>query len=171
MLVPDDKDWTWVIERPCADCGFDAATVDRAELGDAIRGIAATWAEVLRRPDVSQRRRDDRWSDLEYACHVRDVFRVYDARLAQMLAEDGPRYENWDQDATATQERYGTQDPASIAVDLAREAATLAARFDGVDGDQWSRSGFRSDGASFTIDSFARYLLHDLVHHAWDVGA
>ena len=26
-IVPDDKDWTWVLERPCPECGFDAATV------------------------------------------------------------------------------------------------------------------------------------------------
>ena len=27
----------------------------------------------------------------------------------------------------------------------------------------------RSDGAAFTIDSFSRYLVHDPVHHVWDV--
>jgi hypothetical protein len=47
------------------------------------------------------------WSTLEYACHVRDVFRLYDRRLALMLDED---------DAT-----------------------------------------------------FARYLVHNSVHHMWDV--
>jgi hypothetical protein len=30
---------------------------------------------------------DDRWSALEYACHVRDVFRLYDERLEMMLTE------------------------------------------------------------------------------------
>ena len=25
------------------------------------------------------------------------------------------------------------------------------------------------DGASFTIDSFSRYFLHDVIHHLWDV--
>jgi hypothetical protein len=34
----------------------------------------------------------------------------------------------------------------------------------------WSRPGHRSDGAVFTIDSFTRYLLHDPLHHLWDVG-
>jgi len=35
--------------------------------------------------------------------------------------------------------------------------------------DQLGRRGFRSDGAEFTIDSFARYFIHDPVHHLWDV--
>ena len=43
-------------------------------------------------------------------------------------------------------------------------------RFDTVDGDGWLRRGRRSDGAAFTIESFSRYLVHDLVHHVHDVG-
>jgi hypothetical protein len=41
--------------------------------------------------------------------------------------------------------------------------------FAGVQGDQWDRPGRRSDGASFTVDSIARYYLHDIEHHLWDV--
>jgi len=37
--------------------------------------------------------------------------------------------------------------------------------------EQWSRRGIRSDGSIFTVDSIARYLMHDPVHHLWDVGA
>jgi hypothetical protein len=38
-----------------------------------------------------------------------------------------------------------------------------------VHGDQWRRPGRRSDGARFSIASFSRYLLHDPVHHLYDV--
>src|SRR5690242_18838112 len=24
QVVPDTKDWTWTLERPCPDCGFEA---------------------------------------------------------------------------------------------------------------------------------------------------
>ncbi len=34
---------------------------------------------------------------------------------------------------------------------------------------QWDRTGFRSDGATFTIDTFSRYFIHDVVHHLMDV--
>lgn len=40
---------------------------------------------------------------------MRDVHRVYAGRVGRMLAEDEPYYENWDQDATAVDDRYAEQ--------------------------------------------------------------
>ena len=100
---------------------------------------------------------------------MRDVHRVYAGRVGRMLAEDDPHYENWDQDVTAVEERYGEQDPATVAVELAAAGDALGAVFAGVSGDGWERTGKRSDGASFTVDSISRYYLHDIEHHIWDV--
>ncbi len=170
MIEPDDKDWTWVVERPCPECGFDASTFVADQVADEARANAARWARMLAAPDASTRFRADRWSVLEYACHVRDVFRVCDYRLDRMLTEDGPHYENWDQDVTAVDERYAEQDPATVAGEVVAAAEIIARRFETVRGDSWARTGFRSDGAAFTIDSFARYVIHDPMHHLWDVG-
>jgi hypothetical protein len=170
-IAPDTKDWRWVLERRCDDCGVDASTFGLARMGDDIRAVAAAWVPVLDRPDVAVRPDDATWSPLEYACHVRDVLRLDDERLVLMLTEDGPRYANWDQDATAVADRYGEQDPAVVAAELVAAGDVVAARFDGVTGDDWSRTGFRSDGAAFTVDTFARYFLHDPLHHLHDVGA
>lgn len=147
-----------------------AAGLDRASVADLVRANAATWSAVLARPDATHRTRDDRWSPLEYACHVRDVLRVYDERLRRMLTEAGPHYENWDQDATAIEARYGEQDPRVVAAEIAAIAPVIADRFAGVRGDDWQRPGFRSDGAAFTVETFARYFAHDLVHHVWDIA-
>lgn len=160
-----------MLERPCSECAFDAREFPRHQVGGMVRENAARWNAVLAGSDVEVRARSDRWSTLEYACHVRDVFAVYDERLRRMLTEDGPHYENWDQDATAIDDGYGEQDPAVVAGQLLEIGARLAERFDTVDGEQWSRTGFRSDGASFTIETFARYFIHDPVHHLHDVGA
>lgn len=172
-IIPDTKDWTWVIERPCAECGFEAAGVQRAEVGTQVRDQAARWLDVLRRPEAALRQRPDdgTWSALEYACHVRDVFALYDHRLELMVTQDDPTYENWDQDATAIEDRYGEQDAAAVGPALAAAAAGLADRFDALSEADWERTGNRSDGARFTVDRFARYLLHDPFHHLWDVRA
>jgi hypothetical protein len=170
-IVPDAKNWTWVLERRCDECGFDASAFPREDVSGMIRQNAAAWQHVLDRPDVDRRPSDTVWSTLEYACHVRDVFRIYDERLALMLTEDDPLYPNWDQDAAAVEERYNAQDPANVAGDLHEAARRLADRFDQVTGDAWDRPGTRSDGAHFTVESFARYLIHDPVHHLHDVGA
>lgn len=171
-IEPDTKDWTWVVERRCPECGFDASALDPAQVGQMVRDTAAAWLEVLARPEGELRGRpsDDRWSPLEYACHVRDVLRIYDQRLALMLTEDGPHFANWDQDATAVDDRYNDQGPAEVGRALASAAGPLADRFDGVAGDAWQRTGHRSDGATFTVDTFARYFIHDPVHHLVDVG-
>ncbi len=168
-IEPDSKDWTWVLERPCPECGFVASDFPREGVGAMVRANVEAWLRLLARPDASERVAADRWSALEYACHVRDVFRLYDERLALMLAEDDPEFENWDQDATAIADRYGKQDPAVVVAELAVAGEALAASFDAVAGDQWDRTGRRSDGASFTVESFARYFIHDPIHHVHDV--
>ena len=169
-IVPDDKNWTWVLERRCPECGFDASSVELVRVGETIRSMNEAWEAALRRPSVRDRPSPEVWSPLEYGCHVRDVYRVFDGRLARMLAEDHPLFANWDQDASAIDERYSEQDPAIVAIELVAAAATLAARFDGVEDEQWHRTSERSDGSVFTVDSFARYLLHDPIHHLRDVG-
>jgi hypothetical protein len=170
-IVPDDKDWTWVLERSCPECGFDAASVVPESVAPRLRDNAAAWAVVLSQPDGVVRRRpaDDRWSALEYACHVRDVCVLYHQRLLLMLHEDDPLYPNWDQDVTAVEARYDEQNPAVVSAELGEAAAALADGFDGVRGEQWLRPGRRSDGARFSIAGFSRYLLHDPVHHLYDV--
>ena len=100
---------------------------------------------------------------------VRDVLRLFDQRLELMLSQDDPQFPNWDQDETAVADRYGEQDPAEVAAALRRAAFAIAGRFETVTGDQWRRTGGRSDGARFTVDTFARYLVHDPVHHLYDV--
>lgn len=169
--APDDKDWTWVLDSRCPDCGFDAGALRIADVAPMVRDTAAAFAIVLRRPDAGERPQPDVWSALEYACHVRDVCRVFDQRLRLMLATDDPLFPNWDQDATALAERYWTQDPTVITAGLTEAADIVAHSFEDVDGDQWSRPGRRSNGSVFTVDSLGRYFLHDLVHHLHDVGA
>jgi hypothetical protein len=136
-----------------------------------IRANAATWQGVLgaARESVSARPEPGKWSALEYGCHVRDVLRLYDYRLQLMLTQDNPLYPNWDQDETAIAERYAEQDPARVAAELAQAAETISCRFAAVTGQQWSRKGRRNDGSQFTIETFARYFIHDLVHHVYDI--
>ena len=170
-IVPDAKDWTWVLERPCPECSFDASAVPPASVASLLRVNAAAWEQVLRQPDAVVRRRPatDRWAPLEYACHVRDVCTLYHRRLDLMLHEDDPLYPNWDQDVTAVEERYREQDPGAVSEQLHAAANALADAFDTVEGDQWLRRGRRGDGARFSIAGLSRYLLHDPVHHLYDV--
>lgn len=168
-IAPDDKNWTWVLERACPECGFDPGAHPRERIGAEVRELAHTYDRLLRRERVRDRPSARVWSALEYGCHVRDVFELFDHRLELMLSEDGPGFANWDQDETAVAERYDLQDPDAVRTRLVEAAAVLADRYDGVAGDQWTRTGFRSDGSAFTVESFGTYLLHDPIHHVWDI--
>jgi len=166
----DSKDWTWVLDRACPECGLDTRDVPAGEVAGRLRFNIAAWPEVLLRGDVRRRPDPARWSPLEYGCHVRDVFDLFDRRLALMLATEDPLFDNWDQDATAVEQRYGEQDPATVSGQLVAAGGQLVESFSRVRDDQWEPRGRRSAGAHFTVATFARYLLHDPVHHLWDVN-
>jgi hypothetical protein len=169
-IVPDTKDWTWVLQRPCPECGFDTQSFAVQAVPEMLTANAAAWREVLTGPgDLRRRPAPHKWSAVEYGCHVRDVFLLFDRRLELMLTTDDPRFPNWDQNATAVADRYRDQDPAEVAAALTEAAQAIAGRFAAVTGSQWERVGRRSDGARFTVETFARYLIHDPVHHLYDV--
>ncbi len=169
-ISPDTKDWTWVLERPCDQCGFHADAVPTNTIAARVNEHAEAWKGVLRRSDVRVRPSNDKWSTLEYGCHVRDVLRIFDERLSLMLAEEDPIFANWDQDATAIEESYDLQDPGDVSRELRAAASRVADRFDWVAPSQWARPGNRSNGSRFTVESLGRYSLHDVVHHLWDVA-
>jgi len=132
-----------VLQRPCPECGLDTQGFAREAIGGMVRDNAAEWQAVLSGPaDARLRPSPDKWSAL---------------------------FPNWDQDATAVADRYDQQDPAGVANELAQAAEGIAAQFDRLSADQWERTGSRSDGAQFTVESFGRYFIHDPVHHLYDV--
>jgi len=171
-IEPDTKDWTWVLDAPCPECGFVAADLDRAELGRLLRDDAVGWAAVLRQPGATVRPDEQTWSPLEYACHVRDVHRIFGERVALMLDQDEPTFANWDQDEAALAGHYDQQEPVAVGSQLVAAAEAVAARYDALqDAPEatWARRGLRSNGSEFTVDSIARYHLHDVLHHSHDV--
>lgn len=168
-IEPDTKDWTWVLESTCPDCGFDAAAVDRTTLGARVREDAGFWTRVLDDPRAGRRPAPAVWSPTEYAAHVRDVHRVFAGRVEQMLTTDDPLFANWDQDAAALADRYDLQTAAQVRPDLVAAAETAAGWYDRVAEEEWARPGRRSNGSTFTVETLGRYHLHDLVHHRWDV--
>ena len=170
-IQPDTKDWTWVLSQRCPECGFTATDVVGPAIAGSVRDLSPRWVSALHRADARDRPDPTTWSTLEYGAHVRDVMRIFGARLDLLLSQDDPLFENWDQDATAIADRYDLQDPQVVAVELTEAADSTAALFDSVADDQWDRSGRRSNGSEFTVLTLGQYFLHDVVHHLHDVHA
>lgn len=169
-IAAETKDWTWTIGGPCPDCGYDGPNFDVVKTSHAVRAMARDLpAALLSHSASSVRPNPETWAPVEYACHVRDVFRLYEYRLGLMLDEDNPTFPNWDQDETAVSDRYLAQDPAVVASELAVAGESLAVAFEAVAGDDWQRRGRRSDNKDFSIRTFAIYMIHDPAHHFWDI--
>src|SRR3954464_4690952 len=83
-IAPDTKDWTFVINDGCPECGFDPRSLGRTDIPTRLRATVQRWTSVLSRDDVRQRPDATTWSPLEYGCHVRDVTRVFGGRVRLM---------------------------------------------------------------------------------------
>jgi hypothetical protein len=168
--APDDKDWTWVLDRVCAECGFDASAVRPADLADRILATTPRWQAALSASGASVRPAPQVWSATEYGAHVRDVHALFGLRARLILDQDDPEFENWDQDETALAARYWLADPEEVAQELAAAAEQTARVFATPSPEQWARTGRRSNGSFFTLATLGRYYLHDVEHHLYDVG-
>lgn len=170
-IPPDTKDWTWVLGRRCPECDLDVADVPRTALPSRVGALAADWANLLReRPGTTTRPAPGVWSPLEYGCHVRDVLRICRGRVDLVLGAHEPVFPSWDQDATAVEQRYATQEPTRVAAELEGAARDYVAAVDGLPDTAWGRTGARGDGARFTVESLTRYVLHEIHHHLRDVS-
>ncbi|MEV0298692.1 DinB family protein [Nocardia sp. NPDC050710] len=190
-IVPDVKNWTWVLEESCPECDFDATRTPYAAVPALAREYAARLSATLARPGAVARPDDATWSPLEYAAHVRDVCRIFAYRTAVAArteavdprvpafdprgidaadAPDGvPTFSNWDQDETAVADRYAEQDPATVAAELDAAAEIVAQAIESVPAADRGFRVRRSDGSVFTVESLARYFVHDVIHHVHDV--
>ena len=171
--TPDTADWTWVLTRPCPDCGFDPAALTPAGVPALLRDAIPRYTAALRRDDARTRPRQGVWSPVEYACHARDVCEVMQGRLEQILDGRGQvvRFANWDQDETASEKQYWRADPDEVERELSVALEAAAAAYERPHGDQRDWPALRSDGSEFTAATLALYFAHDIRHHLWDVNA
>ncbi|RBP67282.1 DinB family protein [Brevibacterium sanguinis] len=167
-IAPDTKDWAEVLDEGCAECGFTGRE-DPTGVAATVRESVPRWARVLGRSDVRERSRPGRWSDLEYAAHMRDILTLFRDRTRLILTEEHPELPKFDGDPVAVDSDYRSQDPAVVRTDLGDAAADYADVLSRIDGEQWARTGRRADGRVFTLTGLTLYGLHEVRHHLGDV--
>lgn len=167
-----DHYWLAVVTAgACPECGLTATEGAREGLAPRLRDEAHRWSTMLRTADdEAMRRRADptRWSALEYGVHVRDALAVLCERVLRSLAEIEPDLEWWDQDAAITDGFANESDQDAVAEDLVDNAGRFADVLARVSGDQWERGSTRAGTDRFTVELWARYALHEVVHHRVD---
>ncbi|MEY2399321.1 MAG: segregation ATPase FtsK/SpoIIIE, family, partial [Actinomycetota bacterium] len=103
----------------CAECGFTFDATDPATVADSIaragKRLRAPLTRGLPNEDLlavlRTRPEPDRWSALEYACHVRDALALNVDRFAAIAADDEPpEFVALDPDAAVLERNYNGQD-------------------------------------------------------------
>ncbi len=157
----------------CGECGFDYASVPAEQVPAWLRGFGPAYAAAVAGvPDGRRRPAPETWSALEYACHVRDVFRVQLLRLELALREDEPTFASMGRDELAVSSRYNRQEPKLVLAGLAGAADALAAVFGELGAAQLDRTGAYPWGDAAAVRSMrwlGRHTVHEGVHHLMDI--
>jgi hypothetical protein len=158
----------------CDECGYDYNEAARDEVAPRIRAFGPRYAEALAgrtAPELRARPVSDVWSPLEYACHIRDVFRAQTGRIALTLEQDTPEYQTMRRDARVTEERYNEQDPPTVLDEVAAAADELASAFEALDAAGWQRTGIYSYPTREvrTLEWIGRHTIHEGEHHLLDL--
>lgn len=169
--TPDSKDWTWVLDSVCDECGQDVRDLAPHLIAGLVRDSVSRFATALRRPDAGVRPNPQVWSPLEYCAHVGDMYEVMNRRLELMLGQDEPTFPDWDQDEAALRNNYAEQSPRLVVERLFATAESFAVTLDTLGAGHLERRGFRSNGSVFTAATLARYAWHDAAHHLHDIDA
>jgi S-DNA-T family DNA segregation ATPase FtsK/SpoIIIE len=161
-------------DAECKDCGYVYGAVCRADIPLLLQARAGDFrirldhvkAEVLRAHP-----RSDSWSALEYACHVRDIFRVQRQRVELALVEDEPHFSPMRREERVVEERYNEQEPSSVAEELIDAAGRLAGTFGSLDDAGWNRTGVYNWPSTRvrTIEWIGQHTLHEAQHHLQDI--
>jgi len=160
--------------EPCAECGYAYASLGRDQIAPELRTLAAAYVDVLTRTGSGRLRARPRagvWSALEYACHVRDVHRVQEARILQACAEEQPDFASMRREERVLEERYNDQEPVVVASEIRSAADALARTLEALDETGWSRTGVYHWPTTEvrTVDWIGRHTVHESCHHLHDI--
>lgn len=156
------------------ECGFDYAGIDRVDIPDVLRSLGVRYRDTLGEIDDAALRAHplpDTWSALEYACHMRDVFRVQRERVLLALSEEEPAFAPMRREERVVEERYNEQQAVQVGGEITDAAESLAVEFETLDEDAWNRTGVYNwpERRVRTVDWIGRHTIHEGEHHLQDI--
>jgi DinB family protein len=148
------------------DANERAAMIERYESGAAAIEVAVsgiTDAELDARPG------EDEWTAREVIHHFADAEMRSAVRLRQLIAEDSPLIQGYDETAYARTLHYDRPVGASLdaATAARRTSAELLAR---LTPEEWERSGTHTESGSYTVDDWLRIYASHAHDHAAQIA-
>jgi hypothetical protein len=158
-------------DHHCSRCDLSYADLTPARAVAMVRDFPARYRDAIAAIDeAALRRRPDAstWSALEYLCHVRDVFEVYQSRVALTLAETDPELAPMRNRERAERQRYSEQEPSEVIEGLEHNVAAYLSLVAAITPDQLMRSCSRL-GERRDATWLLRQAAHEGIHHLDDI--
>jgi hypothetical protein len=156
----------------CEVCGFEWDAIDPLVVPQRVIAATETFADLLRGDsgETVLRPNPDRWSAVEYGCHVRDALTNVRDRMILGLVEDMPVPPMMYGAKRVELGLYAADIPEVLASDLVGAGALFARTLDAVSADALDRTifyGWPTPGYR-TLRWVAAQALHESEHHLSD---
>ncbi|WP_085243981.1 DinB family protein [Mycobacterium paraense] len=158
----------------CEECGYAYDLTAATRAGDEIRSAVAELARLLvttERRALARRTAPERWSPLEYACHVRDVLITQRERVLLARRTDVPAAVPMGRDERVAHDGYAESDPAEVAEEVTIAARLLANTLSRLDTRDWELRIVYNwpQRTERTLRWVAANTVHDVRHHLLDI--
>jgi len=117
------------------------------------------------------RAQPDRWSTLEYGCHVRDVLLVQRERVLKALRGHGHEFMAMGRDERVEHDGYNGQDPYNVAAQIEQSALMFTSLLDRLTDEDWELTitYMFPDPDLRRLRWVAVHTAHEVVHHLADM--
>jgi hypothetical protein len=143
-------------------------------VGETIGRASEQIAEIVRSDTEHLRLRStpDRWSPLEYACHVRDVLLIQRERVLKALRGHGDEVLPMGRDERVVDDGYNEQQPTNVALQVDQAALLFVDLLQRLRSSDWDLevAYLFPDAAPRTLRWVAVHTAHEVVHHLHDIS-
>ena len=174
--------------RSCPECGFTSVRVSGQagaltvwhydedvfrSASEAISAGCGQIAEILRSSPERLRIRLDpeRWSPLEYACHVRDALLIQRERVLKALRGHGDEVLPMGRDERVMHDGYNEQQPRNVALQVEQAALLFTDLLQRLRPSEWELEVTYLFPAPSprTLRWVAVHTAHEVLHHLYDI--
>lgn len=159
----------------CEHCGFDFDdTLDPDEIARRAGNAALAVRDVLEASPsvVGERPSAQRWSMMEYAAHIRDVFLTIRDRIVIGLVEDNPTFKSLHRDERIELGLYRADTAEAVGRELLASEAMFSRLFLAVPSEHLGRvvQYGSPDPTTRTLAWMGHQAVHEAEHHLSDMA-
>lgn len=111
-----------------------------------------------------------KWSAAEIVHHLADSETISGIRLRNLLVEEHPLIQGYDQEAFASRLNYNQRDIAPALEAFRSARSNTAQLFDSMSEEDWKRKGTHSESGPYSVEDWLRIYAAHAHNHAAQIG-